>query len=173
MTQYLIQCCTRGRFSITTYQLGKWHSHTHLIYPPSLVVRSRTEGSESDSSWHCPGNQHTAWHQGSKEICAITRGPRQATDTEFQSRPVAGGGVPPPPRFANPRMRQRNGDAAQREQRTEALLSAGSRKRFTELWTWRLCSRDLAEAASRTQLYPCDLESDTQPDSDSEFQALE
>lgn len=119
MTQYLIQCCTRGRFSITTYQLGKWHSHTHLIYPPSLVVRSRTEGSESDSSWHCPGNQHTAWHQGSKEICAITRGPRQATDTEFQSRPVAGGGVPPPPRFANPRMRQRNGDAAQREQRTE------------------------------------------------------
>ena len=52
------------------------------------------------------------------------------------------------------------------------LLSPDSQERVTDPWPGGF-ARNSAKVTSLTELYPCDLVSETQPDSDSEFQALE
>lgn len=59
-----------------------------------------------------------------------------------------------------------------REERTEAysVLTARSASQTPGPGGF---ARNSAKVTSLTELYPCDLVSETQPDSDSEFQALE
>lgn len=91
----------------------------------------------------------------------------QTISIKFQPSPKAGSSTPcsPCPSAAE------EWRGSPREERT-GLLSPDSQERVTDPWPGGF-ARNSAKVTSLTELYPCDLVSETQPDSDSEFQALE
>ena len=92
----------------------------------------------------------------------------QTISIKFQPRPKAGSSTPCSP---NPSAAE-EWRGSPREERTEAysVLTARSLSQTPGPGGF---ARNSAKVTSLTELYPCDLVSQTQPDSDSEFQALE